>query len=165
MLNEADKKPNAEKVLIGIRGDDARHKHVYSMRESITVAAYFHQSSPPGGAHVNFHIKNSAGGTVFCSVSDASIQSADTRQGIEVTLAIPATFLNSGRYTVSLYLTSFCPTIVHAHWDDAIAFEIENDIPFILHQGFNQRLPGDILLNNPGWNVSRLTTPLDYLNS
>jgi lipopolysaccharide transport system ATP-binding protein len=156
---------DSAQILIGIRDDSAGHRSVYGVRERINVVAYFLQASPPTGSRVNFHIKNSMGNTVFCSISNVSFRPSDAGSCIELALAIPATFLNSGRYYVSMYLTTFSPTVLHSHWEDAISFEVEESTPFELHQGFNQRLPGDILLSNPDWKLSHVTLLQYKLNT
>jgi len=157
LLLEGSATPNSAQVLIGIRDADASHKRVYSVQEPIAIVAYFIQAYPPSGSHVNFHVRNATGSTILCSISDTPLECKDTSASLEVTLTIPAILLNSGRYSVSMYLTAFNPTVLHSYWEDAISFEVEDNIPFALHQGFNQRLPGDILLNNPDWKTSQVT--------
>jgi len=149
-------------VFVGFRDKSLNLKRTFSSQEPVTLFASFYQSNLPVGSLVNFHIKNSTGSTVFCSISNQPFNAGHIGGDLEVSLIIPPLLLNSGKYYISMYVSSFCPTEIHASWDDAMSFHVDQNIPFALHQGFNRRLPGEIVLNNPHWRIKHIDTPPTY---
>ena len=147
-------------VKIGLATHDYKPKLSFNMTESILIFAIWEILEIPINCKLNFHIKNGNGNTVFCSICDQDINMQPGSLAARASLSVPPLLLNTGKYTLSVYFTSFCPITVHASWEDILSFDIQEDLPYRLHQGFNQRLPGDVILSDPAWNITLLNNKL-----
>lgn len=77
--------------------------------------------------HPNIHVKTIKGEYVLVSSTDKNVLLSET--GImEAYVSFPANFLNAETYIVGVALSTFTPIIVHCFDQEAIQFEVNEDI-------------------------------------
>lgn len=89
----------------------------------------------------NIHVFTSRAETAFISVADynESLGKPGKRKSI---VWIPSHLLNEGRYTIGIALSNMLPLRVHAYAQDALTFDVVENIETAEKMDFNQRLPG-----------------------
>jgi len=89
----------------------------------------------------NVHIFTSKGETAFISVADfdEKLGAVGTHQA---TAWIPPHIFNEDTYTVGIALSTMLPLRIHFYAQDALAFNVVEDIENVKKNDFNQKLPG-----------------------
>jgi lipopolysaccharide transport system ATP-binding protein len=98
------------------------------IRQPIDVEVeYWSQDPAPLRPSVNLHFYNDEGVCLFVTsdFNDREAWDRERQQGlVRATCRIPGNFLAEGRVTVTAYVSSYNPLIVHAAEPDAVAFHI-----------------------------------------
>lgn len=136
------KKNGFELLEIGVRKADSNWDEVISMDNEVEIVTRFRLTQPYKQLHLCFHFKNDTGEKVFSSMPKRDDYNYEHPEGEYIqTCAIPADFLNSGNFSLDLY-------VVENRFN---AFVIENDIvSFMVSEKSNEigtymgREPGSV---------------------
>ena len=141
--NEPEIKKNGFELLeIGARKKDADWTDLIKMDDEIEIVTRFRLTQPYKQLHLVFHFKNEQGETAFSSLPRRSDYKYEHKEGQFTQICmIPANFLNSGNFSLDLYVVE----------DRLNGFIIENDIiNFMVSEKGNDigtymgREPGDV---------------------
>jgi hypothetical protein len=91
---------------------------------------------------VNVHLTTDDGAYAFASIENTG---ASHRPGCyQAIMEIPANFLNSKSYYVSIYVTSFEPTRIHATLKDVLVLNIIDDPASVTRQKYQGPFQGTV---------------------
>jgi len=108
--------------------------------QSVSVEVIYEIFLGEPSPRVNLHLTTDDGAYAFASIENSeTCQSPGCYRAI---MEIPANFLNSKSYYVSIYVSSFEPTRVHAMLRDVLALNVIDDPASITRQKYQGSFPG-----------------------
>lgn len=102
----------------------------------------------------NVHVFSSKGEYIFVTAEKPDPKFADTGK-FQAVVWVPANLLNEGMYIIGVALSTINPLIVHFFEQEAISFEVIEDINK-RETEFNQTIPG-VIRPQLDWNTSKIS--------
>ena len=125
-----------------IRGESGTLQGSIGVGESAWIEVDYELFRSDPSPRINLHFVTEDGAYAF-----ASIENTKGRQGPGRycgRMRLPADFLNGKTYMITIYVTSFEPTHVHALLKDALILNVIDDLESITRQTYNGSFPGAI---------------------
>jgi len=104
----------------------------------------------------NIHIFTMRGETAFISHDELNKKLGTTGKHTAI-MWIPADLLNEGTYVAGVALSTMRPLKIHFYKQDALVFQVLEDIENIRKNDFNQRIPG-VVRPRLRWEHTNLST-------
>jgi lipopolysaccharide transport system ATP-binding protein len=143
----ADNHPGSGDDVVRVRGARVRSlegmlQGSISVGESAWVEVDYDLLKPEPSPRINLHFCTDDGAYAF-----ASIENTQGRRGPGsycARMRLPENFLNGKTYIVTIYVTSFEPTHVHALLKDVLILNVIDDLGSITRQTYNGIFPGAV---------------------
>jgi lipopolysaccharide transport system ATP-binding protein len=141
----ADNDPSAGDEVVRVRGAQIRGpsdklQGSINVSESAWVEVDYELMRPSPSPRINLHFCTEDGAYAF-----ASIENTKGRRGpgrYQCRMRLPANFLNGKTYVISIYVTSFGPTHVHALLKDVLVLNVIDDLDSVTRQTYDGIFPG-----------------------
>jgi hypothetical protein len=102
---------------------------------------------------INLHLTTEEGTHAFASIENTGVAHGPGRY--RAIMEIPENFLNSKSYYVSIYVSSFDPTRVHAMLRDVLVLNIIDDPASVTRQRYQGSFPG-VIRPALNWSVTSI---------
>ena len=143
----ADNHPGSGDDVVRVRGARVRTlegllQGSIGVGESAWVEVDYDLFKSEPSPRINLHFSTDDGAYAF-----ASIENTQTRRGpgsYRARMRLPENFLNGKTYIVTIYVTSFEPTHVHALLNDVLILNVIDDLGSITRQTYNGSVPGAV---------------------
>lgn len=143
----ADNDPSAGDDVVRVRGAQIRGpsdklQGSINVCESAWVEVDYDLMRPSPSPRINLHFCTEDGAYAF-----ASIENTGGRQNpgkYRCRMRLPANFLNGKTYIISIYVTSFGPTHVHALLKDVLVLNVIDELDSVTRQTYEGIFPGAV---------------------
>ena len=143
----ADNDPSAGDDVVRVRGAQIRGpsdklQGSINVSESAWVEVDYDLMRSSPSPRINLHFCTEDGAYAF-----ASIENTGGRQNpgnYRCRMRLPANFLNGKTYIISIYVTSFGPTHVHALLKDVLVLNVIDDLDSVTRQTYEGLFPGAV---------------------
>ena len=143
----ADNDPSAGDDVVRVRGAQIRGpsdklQGSINVSECAWVEVDYELMRPSPSPRINLHFCTEDGAYAF-----ASIENTEGRQNpgkYRCRMRLPANFLNGKNYIISIYVTSFGPTHVHALLKDVLVLNVIDDLDSVTRQTYDGIFPGAV---------------------
>ena len=143
----ADNDPSAGDEVVRVRGAQIRGslgklQGSISVSENAWVEVDYDLMRSSALPRINLHFCTEDGAYAF-----ASIENTENRQSpgkYRCRMRLPANFLNGKNYIISIYVTSFGPTHVHALLKDVLTLNVIDELDSVTRQTYDGIFPGAV---------------------
>lgn len=143
----SDKDPNAGDEVVRvrsaqIRGPSGALQGSISVSESAWIEVDYELLRSEPSPRINLHFVTDDGAYAFASIENTQGPRNPGRHRCRMRL--PPNFLNGKTYIITIYVTSFEPTHVHALLKDVLILNVIDELDSITRQTYNGMFPGAI---------------------
>jgi lipopolysaccharide transport system ATP-binding protein len=123
-----------------IRGSSGKLQGTISVSESASIEVDYELMRRSPSPRINLHFCTEDGAYAFASIENTKGTKSPGRYRCRMRL--PANFLNGKTYIISIYVTSFGPTHVHALLKDVLILNVIDELDSVTRQTYDGIFPG-----------------------
>jgi lipopolysaccharide transport system ATP-binding protein len=123
-----------------IRGPSGELQGNISVSEGAWIEVDYELMRRSPYPRINLHFSTDDGAYAFASIDNTAGRRDPGRYRCRMRL--PPNFLNAKRYMITIYVTSFGPTHVHALLRDVLTLDVVDELDSVTRQGYEGIFPG-----------------------